>query len=244
MSNEYGEGTKGVGPIPIPQGVYEMSETAQGTLGTRVAFADGRVFRYAKAGATGLAPGKLVKMGLIADQTNLAVEAAVGVGGYEVTLTSTYAGTTWAEGYLQINDAAGEGIQYKIEKGAANSSTATSTDLTLYDPIATALTTSSQASIIHNPYEQLEISSAITDVLVGVPPITVTAEYYFWVQTWGVGCVLSEGITPAGQVVEVAIGDGAAGTTSNNADTALGLGVQMNVGVNTEYKSVWLMFAP
>ena len=245
-ANEYGEALKGVGPIPPKQGIYEMSETQKAELGTRLAFSDGRVFRYAKAGATALAPGKLCKVGALTESglTNKAVEADVAVGTKTVSLTTTRACTTCEEGYLQINDAAGEGIIYKIRKAAANATTTTSTDVTLYDPIATELTTSSEGTIIYNPYEQCEICAAITDIILGVPPITVTAEYYFWIQTWGIASVLSEGIPVAGNVMELAIGDGVAGTTVCNADSALAVGIQMLVGVDTEYKPVWLRISP
>uniref|UniRef100_A0A6M3LMF9 Uncharacterized protein n=1 Tax=viral metagenome TaxID=1070528 RepID=A0A6M3LMF9_9ZZZZ len=245
-SNMYGEALKGYGPVPPKQGIYEISETQKAVLGQRLEFADGRIFRYAKAGATDLAPGKLCKAGVVnnANCLNDIMAAAVTVGSKSLTLVTSSAVTTGAEGWLQINDVDGEGIMYKIEKTAANATTSTSTDITLYDPIATALTTSSQGTIIFNSYEQVEVCSAITDIILGVPPVTVTAEYYFWIQTWGVACVLSEGITPAGQVVEVAIGDGVAGVTTCNADSALGVGVQMLVGVDTEYKPVSLRINP
>jgi len=249
--NEYSEALKGTGPIPIAQGIYEMSSTANGELGTPVRFADGRVFRYAKAGATALAPGKLMKAGVVsfAAATNKAVNAAVGVGLYAVTLQTASAYTTCEEGYLQINDAAGEGIQYKIKEASANATTAVYTDLTLYDPIATALTTSSEGTIIASPYEQIELCSAITDIIIGVSPITVTAEYYFWIQTWGVACVLADNAVAAGVVVEVGVdvNSNTAGTTTRNADTAMAVGVQMLVGITAaagEYKPVWLTIAP
>jgi len=248
MSNSqaYSEFTKGFGPVPPAQGVYEMSATQKAELGYRIAFNDGRVFRYAKAGATALAPGKFCKAGVINESNclNKAVNAAVVVGTYAVTLQTGRAYTTCEEGYLQINDVAGEGIMYKIKSGAANATTATYTDLVLYDPVATALTGSSEGTIILNPYEQAEICSAVTDIILGVPPITVTAEYFFWVQTWGIANVLSEGITPAGQAVQLAVGDGVGGTTSGAAYTTLAVGIQMLVGVNTEYKPVYLMITP
>jgi len=256
-ANEYGEALKGVGPIPPKQGIYEMSETAKAELSTRLAFSDGRVFRYAKAGATALAPGKLSKVGALAAQINKAVEAAVAAGGKVVSLTTSSAITTAAEGYLVINDAAGEGILYKIKKTAANATTSTSTDVTLYDPIATALTTSSEGSVLYNPYEQVEIISAATDLIVGVSPITVTAEYYFWLQTWGPCALWSEGTPAVGLQVFPGLNSGVAGTSDivptvggwGSAGAACSfpcpsIGVQWQVGVNTEYKLVYLMITP
>jgi len=245
-SNEYGEALKGVGPIPPKQGIYEMSETAKAELSTRLAFADGRVFRYAKAGATALAPGKICKVGALDAQINKAVTTAVVVGGKVITLTTSSAITTAAEGYLTINDADGEGIIYKIRKTAANATTSTSTDVTIYDSIATALETTSEGSVLYNPYEQVEIIAAITDLIIGVPPITVTAEYYFWLQTWGPCPIWSEGTPAVGVIVQagVSVGADGPGGTTTYAAGPMPIGVQMQVGVSAEYKLVHLMITP
>jgi len=253
-SNEYGEALKGVGPIPPKQGIYEMSETAKATLSTRLAFADGRVFRYAKAGATNLAPGKICKVGALVAQNNKAVAAVVAVGGKTVVLTTSSAITTAAEGFLTINDVDGEGIIYKIRKTAANATTSTSTDVTIYDSIATALTTNSEGTVIYNPYEQVEIVSAQADIIVGVPPITVTAEYYFWLQTWGPCPVWSNNTPAAGYMVCASVSGSVAGSTTTLPWIGTGAGVsnmagmvigyQMQLGVDTEYKLVHLMIAP
>ena len=242
--NAYGYYTRNVGRVPPDHGLLEISATQKAPLGHRIQF-DGRTFYYARAGGTALAPGKLCKAGYVSDHINKAVAATANVGTYNVTLTTASASTTCTEGYLQINDAAGEGIQYKIKEAAANATTATSTDLVLYDAIATQLTTSSEATILYHPLAYVTVCSAITDIIVGVPPVTVTADYYFWLQTWGPACVLSEGVPAAGTVVEVGVGSNeVAGTTTCNADTALGVGVQMLVGVTTEYKPVMLRITP
>ena len=246
-SNEYGEALKGVGPIPPKQGIYEMSETAKAELGTRLAFGDGRIFRYSKAGATALAPGKICKVGTVTESglTNKAVAATVTAGSKLVYLTTSRACTTCEEGYLVINDVDGEGIIYKIRKAAANATTTTSTDITLYDPIATALTTSSEGTIIYNPYEQIEVIAAITNTLIGVPPITVTAEYYFWLQTWGMCPILSDGVPAAGVQVQASVAPAASlGGTTTYAAGPMPIGMQIELGVNLEYKLVYLMITP
>ena len=135
---------------------------------------------------------------------------------------------------------------YKIKEASANATTSTSTDLVLYDAIEKALTTSSEGTILYHPLEGVEICSAITDRIVGVPCIDVTAEYYFWLQTWGLCNVLSEGTPAEGAVVEVAVSTsgGPGGTTTCNADSALAVGVQWLVGVDTEYKPVMLRIMP
>ena len=253
--NMYGQSTTTFRAIPPDQGIFEESSTAKAVLGTRVAFEDGRVYRYAKNGATALAAGKFVKVGALVAQINKAVEAAVTVGNNGITLTTSSAITTATDGYLQINSGTGmTGQQYKIKTCAANATTATSTDFVLYDPIATALTTSAYGSVFYNPYEQCEIVAAQADIILGVPPIAVTAEYYFWLQTWGPACVLSEGTPTAGHSVVVGVNSGIAGTTNIIPIQATGagtsklatqiVGTQMQVGVDAHYKMVNLMIMP
>ena len=246
--NEYRNSLKGTGPIPIAQGLYEESATAKGVLGQCIRMHDGRVFRYAKAGASALAAGKIIKAGTIngANYLNDSVVAAA-IGAYTVTVVTAAAVTTGEEGYLQINDGTGEGHNYKIKSTKANASTATSTDVELYDAVAVALVASgtSQATILLNQYEACAPATAITDILLGVANIAVTAEYYFWLQTWGLACVLSEGTPAAGTRVELAITTSAGGVTSaTSSDTALDVGIQWLVGVDTEYKPVELRICP
>lgn len=238
------EALKGEYAIPPSQGIYDISSTAKAQLGTRIEFSDGRVFRYALNGAVALTPGTILTSLVVnALKLNLAVEAAVPLDGTSLTVTTTVAVTTGAEGFVQINDAAGEGIQYKIKSSKANADTSTSTDIELYDPIATALTTDSQATIVPSLYTDLVISATVTDHIIGVAPIAVTAEYYFWVQTWGLCPVLSTAATAVGSRVVPSATDGgyviATARTSNEIGFAYG-----TVGVSTEYKPIYLQITP
>ena len=235
--------------VPPAQGIYEDSDTQKAPLGTRLAFSDGRVFRYAYNGTVALSPGKFVKCAEITSSnwTNEEVLAAVAAGAREVTVETAACPTAsiYKDGWLQINDAAGEGIQYKIKSYKANATTATSVDIVLYDPIVTALTTASEATLIGNPYYATVLATAITEWIVGVPPIPVTASYYYWLQTWGVANVWSEGTPSAGFAVQLAVGTMTAGATvRTSVDTTPPLGIQLIVGVDGEYKPVYLMIAP
>jgi hypothetical protein len=96
------------------QGLYEISATAKETVGTLRIDRFGRKYRYAKAGAVALSPGKMTTSPLLnADWTNESVTAAVAVGGKTVTITHVAVGADilpadyFAGGQLQINDEAG-----------------------------------------------------------------------------------------------------------------------------------------
>lgn len=260
-SNMQSEGPKSYSTIPPSQGIYEISTTQHAPLGYRVAFADGRVYRYASNGTVALSPGQPVKPELIV-QSDKAVASAAAAGTYAVTVTTSSAITTAEDGYLLMNDAAGEGILYRVKSAVANATTSTSTDFTLYDPIATALTTSSETTFIPNPYKNLIECAAITDTVMGIPPITVTAStstttYYFWLQTWGLCPVYMEGTPVAGYTAFLGVGDGIAGATvyspsvwNVTASTGVSIASQVlgkfynAVTTATEYTPIWLMITP
>lgn len=237
--NIYGEGLKGQGPIPQAQGVFMESATQKAVLGTRVAFDDGRVFRYFLANGN-ITPGKLCKAGL-GGETNKAVAVAAAIGAKTVYVTTAAAQTGLAEGFMSVNDATGEGITYKIKSSAANATTATSTDVTLYDPIFTALTTSSEVTLLESLYRDVALSTAETDVIVGICNVNVTDDYYGWIQTWGLVAVLCEGAPAVGTAVKPAATNGA--VTTQTAGTQY-LGRQVIIGVDDEYRLMHLELAP
>lgn len=261
-SNVQSEGPKAYATIPPAQGIYEESTTQHAPLGYRIAFSDGRVYRYASNGTVALSPGQPVKPELIAQSSKACAAATAGT--YAVTVTTTSAMTTLEDGYLMINDAAGEGIMYRIKEAVANATTSTKTDFTLYDPVATTLTTSSEATIIPNPYKKLIECSAITDTVMGIPPIAVTAStstvtYYFWLQTWGLCPVYMEGTPVAGHVAFLGVGDGVAGATHYSPSIGTVTTLQLSgisiptqvlgkfynaVTTATEYTPIWLMLTP
>ena len=157
-----------------------------------------------------------------------------------ITLGATAATVNqYAEGYLIINDVDGEGIAYKIRSHPAADSGATLT-IELEDPIKVALTTSSQASLTYNPYDNVVISATDqADLPIGIPNIAVTAAYYFWVQTGGVCSAWADEAYAKGAALT--IGTGVAGQLE--AVDAAGepqLGICHETAVDTEYRSVFL----
>jgi len=241
-ANMFKEAPVGFGRLKPAQGIFEESSTAKAKIGTRLQVGD-RVFYYAYAGGTALAAGKLVENASLTPEVNKACGTAAAAGAYEVTNITTAAAQAYlAEGYLSVNDADGEGLTYKIKSSKANATTSTSTDVVLYDPIITALTTSSEVTLMHNPYWDLDIAATITNHIVGVPPIPVTANYYFWCQTWGPCAILQTGTDAAGSILVPSTTDGA--VTSQTLYTSNIVGFQLVVGVSGEYRLVWLRITP
>lgn len=195
--------------LVIQQGLFEDSSTAKHKLGTRMQLADGRVFFYSKNGATAGVAGTLMEsLSAEANHENVAFESAAAIGATSVTLVDGGTAATanqYAEGYLWVNDGTGEGHYYKVRSNVATSGSASdSLTLTLYDPIRVAVVASgtSEGSVMFNPYYGLIVATTEAKSPAGVVNFVVTANYYFWLQTYG-PCVILSGA--AGTIGQMAI---------------------------------------
>jgi len=217
------------------------SETKQERLGTVASTFDGREYRYVKAGAAALDPGKLVACAdEVANHQNLAVvTGAAGSNVINLTLGATAAtADQYEDGWATVIDVTGEGIAYPVRGHAAIASSGTG-DIFLETPIITALDTTSQVSL-HNPFEAVIISAADqADMPVGVPNIPVTAEYYFWAQTKGFCAVWADEAVVQG--LAVTTGSSVAGAVEGKDGAGeVQVGVTIEDLVDTEYRPIWL----
>jgi len=241
------ESRVGFGVIKPAQGIYEVSATAKAELGFRIEVGE-RVFRYAYAGGVALAAGKLVAPTGYPVEANKTVGTAAAVGTKSIpNVTTAAAQLNLAGGYMVVNDVDGQGLTYGIKSSAANADTATSTDLVLYDPIVTALTTSSQVELFSSKYYDLDISATITDTIAGIPPIPVALNNYFWLQTWGPCACLVGATTAGGGLLVPHTTDGSVGpmvptTAADNTENIVGYA--LTAGTATEYNSIDLRITP
>jgi hypothetical protein len=201
--------------------IWAESATQLFPLGTKLIRGE-QTWRYTLNGGVAGVAGVPVQGAAAAhaeQDDDIVVAAAAAAGAYTVSLTSTAdldtspndTADTFAEGYLVVNDEAGEGHLYKIKSNEAFSGTDNST-FTLYDPIKVALTTSSEVGLIRNPYAGVVATAAVcTRPALGVYPFAVTLGYYFWMPTGGPApCVAHAAIAVGDYVV--------AGTTAAKAD--------------------------
>ncbi|KKN36497.1 hypothetical protein LCGC14_0773200 [marine sediment metagenome] len=184
--------------------IYKQYSANQGNkpLGTRGYTKDGRAFRWCKNGGTALAIGRVIQSEAVPGDfsDDISIEAGQGVtsGTTKVAMNWTTAlaslGTTadnYKDGYLFVNDGPGEGQMVQILKQEAwTSLTTLSAVSTLQfmpgDEFTTAVTTASELGIVKNLYDDVIIpTNALTGVILGVTPRAVSANYWFWVQTWG-----------------------------------------------------------
>src|SRR6185503_8408488 len=217
--------------------------TALHPVGTKGLTTDGRVFRYSLAGGVTLSPGKLcVAATQNSAHENMAVAAAAAVGATSVSVTLGATAVTanqFAGGYLVINDATGEGIAYPVSGHPAHAGTG-ALAVSLAKPVQVALTTSSEASLIANPWSGVVISIADQlDMPVGVPNVAITNAYYGWLQTRGVCAVLADETLAVGE--NLTIGSSTVGAVEENDGVGeANVGVAIQAGVDTEYRAVFL----
>lgn len=239
------------------QGIYQTSSTAKETLGTLRILQDGRKFRYAKAGANNLSAGKVgVAAAIEGDAMNESITAAVSVGEKVISLTLggslSYDEDYFKGGFLQINDAAGEGRAYPIS-GSTEVDSGTAITVTLEEGIKEALTTSSEYTLVHSPWMAVTESTTEESLAVGVAPVDVTANYYYWAQTGGPAICLISGSPAVGTNLTLASTAGAVtgcddGVTSSSSTITIDnlhsqpiIGVVWGTtGVDTEYKPIFL----
>jgi len=239
-----------VGPY---QGIFEESSTQKHRLGEKLELGDGRVFYYSKAGATDLDPGKLVvNPDQIADHVDQLVKAAGAVGDKTITMAigaTALTANQYAEGYLVTNDEAGEGHIYKIRGHKAYDASATDVKIDLYDGLVEALVADTSKVSLHlSPYSGLVVSVIDqADMPMGIPLIAVSANNYFWLQTWGMCPALADEAVTKGSMLT--IGRGVAGAVERAEASATGNPIMPIIGfavqdlVDTEYRPIFLTLA-
>lgn len=209
----------GTGPQVVAQGLFDQSATAVHNLGETVYANDGRVYRYARAGAVALVPGRLQQASaqVTGDQNLTAVAAAVGSTSLVSTTAVTITANQYANGYAVITTGAGAGYQYRISGHAAF--TAAAPTLTLADEIRVALTTASRIDLVRNAYDSVIINPATaTSTVVGVAISPVAVSAFGWLQVGGVAAVLADGAITTGTTLIAS--NAVAGAVEPGADAA------------------------
>jgi hypothetical protein len=239
--------------LVILQGLFELSATPLHKMGTRMQLADGRVFFYALDGGSGLSAGHLnFSRGTISGHEDVDTSAQE-IGDKVVTVTPATSEIAlvneFAEGFVSVRETVGAGQIRKIKSHPSAPSTTFDVLMTLYDPWTTAITAASQADLIHNPQYKVNESDTASKLPAGVPLLAVTADYYFWNQTWGLCSILDDTNCPIGSMVTGGTVAGSVAEYSTHADTVAGydfavVGVKAIAGVDTKYSVMCLKLHP
>jgi hypothetical protein len=229
---------------------FTSSATQIHELGRRAVTKDGRVFRYAVAGADTVAGSVYQSSAPIAN--HLAKTApVVAVGALSFTFTpgnTAGAANLYAEGYLQVDTTPGNGYTYQVSGHAAIvGNTAFTLNLVPADPIQVALTASSAVGLMANPFKNVIVMpTTATGTVQGVAGYIITNAQYGWLQTWGPASVLINGTPGVGIAVVISATTAGAvdvGTVGAEINTRH-IGHMMQVGVSTKNNFVALRINP
>ena len=210
-------------------------------LGSRLLYGN-TVYSYGRLAAVAVTAGKCVTHAAsIAHHFDLTPTAGVAAG--ETAISVETAGTDitlnqYANGYLYVNDAAGEGQMLRIKSNPAHDHSADpSIVITCYDDLATAITTSSRITLIPDPRSGLIGQAATTTgATLGVTIVDMAASAYGWFAVSGPATVLTSGTLVVGNHAVPLGAVGAVGPAAG--DVIQGSGTVMSVNVTTDYSLI------
>lgn len=221
----------------------EISSSKQHRLGTKYEDEFGNIYRYVRAGGTALDPGKLVvNADSDADGTNVTVARTYTAGATSIVVDfgGAVAADAFADGTLTVSDATGEGVSVVVT-GNTSTSGAGEATISLAQPIPVALTIDvSEVTLQKSPWDAVTISATDqADMPVGVPNVSVTADYYGWVQTRGTCAVLADEAVTKGLALTTGTGVAGAVEALDGAGEPQ-IGVAQMALVDTEYRPAFL----
>jgi hypothetical protein len=190
--------------MPLP--IYDTLATQAAPLGSELLIGMNRLFRYAKNGSGALAVGTVLQAQAPNDSHANLTCAAQAVGKSTITVTldrgDIIGRNEYKQGYIYINDQAGEGHLYDVDSHEHGGGEDTTKKINIRNHTVVALTTSSQATLIPNPYSGLNKPLGKPwELVMGVAPVAVPANEYFWCQVSGPCAVLQAGNLWAGRGV-------------------------------------------
>lgn len=222
---------------------YATETIASANVGQEAASQDGRIFRYAQAGAVALVAGNVQQSPARDTQfTGLAVPAAIAIG--ETTLPLTNGTTTtvaneFAGGLAVVAESTGIGQIFTITGNTVATSGA-ALSVTIQEPVAVALSATSKVTIQKNQFSKVIVSPTTrTGKTAGVACVAAAISAYTWIQTHGHGAALSDATVAA-------LGEGlspsttTAGTTTKKVTLLELIGTATLLQVSAKVSPVWL----
>jgi hypothetical protein len=191
-------------PQAAGQPLYTSSATQLHALGDRMS-ANGRVYRYARAGAADLVAGNWIQSPAQAANHQNILVAAAAIGATQITVTlgataataNQYAG---GQAVVTITPGIGQAIDISGHPAAASAATLV---LTLREPLRVALTTSTRIDLCPNPFEGVIQSpvTTLTGAPVGVATYIISATQCGWLQVAGLAGALIAGTPGVGLAI-------------------------------------------
>jgi hypothetical protein len=150
----------------------------------------------------------------------------------------------FAEGYILITDAAGEGqlLRIRTHEPCDISGASSRTDVVIetYDPLTTAITkNASEASLIKHPCMDVVVAPhGVLTPVIGATVIDMSDDYFGWIVCKGPAAVLTSGTIVLGQIVCRANDSTAGACEAAGNDLEQDVGVVRLVGATAEYSIV------
>ena len=189
-------------------------------LGKQLILEDGRKFRFTRHGATTSIPGDVHQSAAIITTDQSMACAAGAVGDRIITFThgaATVVINYFAEGYGIISLDPGQGQCYKIASHAelASGGAGSIINLAPGHAVRVALTTTSDLSLLANPYDGTTIMAAtISGAPVGIAVSACVASSFAWLQTRGVAAVRGAASNTIGSPAVMLLTGGTAGAVA------------------------------
>ena len=191
-----------LGQVRPSQGIYKQSISKVIEVGFKMRFNDGRVFAYCKDGGAGLTMGQLVQAPAVDTSNDVALAVIAAAVGTDKQLSITiptghasFVANAYEGGWLLVDYHTEQGLARKIKShGAFTTGAAATVVFKFRDELGVAVGTSTHTvKIIANPYNLVVVNAIVTGLgsntgrVLGVNLIDITASYYFWLLTRGIG---------------------------------------------------------
>ncbi len=231
-------------PTAAGQPLYVSQTTQAHDLGAKLVTTDGRIFRYAKAGAVDLVAGNYIQSAAeIGNHQNLTpVAAAIGATTVTIALGATaVTANQYAGGQAVVTVTPGLGQAVTIQ-GHPAGALSTSVVFTLGEPLRVAWTTSTRVDLVPNLYNGViqEPATTATGVCMGVATYIIAANEYGWLQRSGLAAALNSDTNAVGLALCVPSGTaGSAKADPANAAVQL-VGVSASTAGTGECNGVML----
>lgn len=228
----------------ISTDIFKEGQYQQHEIGAKGELADGRIFRYCKAGET-ITIGYITQSPAIDTATiTMAVTTAAAIGATSITFThgaTTSTANEYADGFASISYGTGIGQTLKVKDHAALTSAQTGCVVNLEDPIIVALDTTSKLDLAHNPWRGVMMTASQVTTPTGASLIGMTSAYYGWLQTRGICGIYADNTITAGYEINCdASTAGAVDISATNEFQRWPVGHAIQAGANTYCHQVFL----
>lgn len=216
--------------------------------GQEMRFPDGRRFRYARAGAVAVVPGKLYQAAIPVANHVLQTPVAAAVGDRTISLALGATAVTedqYRDGYVVVDLATNTGFGYMYEVAAHPAIDASTTwAIPIRSAVQVAISTQANSvSLVPNNYAGviLAVVATPTATLAGVSVKAIPIGQFGWIQVAGNCMCLTDGTVVIGTTVITGSVTGSVAAESGAASLTLPVvGTVVRVAVDTAYSTICL----